>query len=808
MQSSLRTTLGLGALLLSLLPLSLKASSRGGHAGKKSDSMVWRYQVHDSLEASRPQAGFSLSLPVHVPISNRSRRAIRQLVSSELMQHGAVEGTFDITIELLNRRLLVLFRSREDWIRVAPQRGGSEDPPPVFFRLREALEGWFLGVETRSFSLQYAAGEEVAAVLEKVIPKERFAQKDLPIAFDKRSNTLVITASPSVLDEIQETVRTLDRRTSQVLIRVLIAEVTLDRNTQFGIEWDLAQANQFGNPGQSGRLQTDFGQLSNPSQAALTGLKYSVLEAGKLQAFLHSLRTRSAINVLSSPQLLTSNNRSAYFEETVKVPILTTVTTATGVITTSVDYADIGIKMDVSPLINRDEVIQLAIEQTIQNILPNATVQNAPTFSNRVVRTSVLARDGNTVIIGGLLKDNETESLQKVPVLGDLPGIKHLFRRKVHTNEKTELMVFLTPQIVRKDRTMDEVLDELEAPQIKARLKKNPERIFRKPDAEGSDEVLVLDWEGSQVILGGDGIDELPESGVFEVVRPARAHYHPLTNQLVETEAQVVGSLSIQKSLGGGARGNVVHQIPGKSIQPGDRVRVRRRGYAFEGFRLEHLDVVMDRSPNGFLVDAVLTSENDSGRPLLVTTTEEEDEGESPEFFQEVGGTFRKLRTILTQRGPRQPRFVKVFLKEMVPPGAKSRLKIRFLLPFKDPYRESAEAMRKDPEFFKRLKNQLGPWAPHAHVTVEIRLPGKVKLRGFDHHPLVDELPSGGVALRWTHRGTPFRFSGEYRFQDPRRVLERLGKKNSEASKRSGRDRRSLPEEILRKSLQARDRAP
>jgi general secretion pathway protein D len=148
----------------------------------------------------------------------------------------------------------------------------------------------------------------------------------------------------------------------------LIAEITLDDTSQFGLEWKYAAQNRIGGASVRQDPSVDFANLNDPAkQAKLQGLKYSVIDGEKFSSFLQMLNSKSRINVLSSPQLLTTNNSKAYFEETIKVPTLQTTTTSTGVTSSSIEYQEIGIKLNVTPQVNRDEFINLNINQTMRH---------------------------------------------------------------------------------------------------------------------------------------------------------------------------------------------------------------------------------------------------------------------------------------------------------------------------------------------------------------------------------------------------------------------------------------------------------
>lgn len=654
--------------------------------------------------------------------------------------------------------------------------------PEVASQVITVLEGvlrhYQSAVRTRAFTLQYGNSEEVATMLARILgnvaptPQGGAVALGPHLAADTRANAVVATGTLSELNRIHETIQSLDRRTAQVLIRVLIAEVSLDRTTQFGIEWSFTDGTFLGNSQRIPTATQDFGTQGAGTQGTLEGLRYAILEKGRLSAFLQALRTRSQINVLSAPQLLTSNNVDAYFEETVKVPILQTATTATGVINTSVAYSDIGIKLEVKPQINRDEVITLAIRQTIQNILANPTVQNAPTFSNRVVRTNVLARDGHTVILGGLLKDNERDTLRKVPLLGDLPLIKDFFRRREMTSEKTELMVFITPQIVREGNSFEKVLEDLKAPRLKERLARVPPEYLDMPDPKHRSELLVLAVEDRTVILSAGKDSRIRADEELEVYRPGKEYVHPVTNQLIRLEEQKVARLQVVDVRDKTAHARAAFIEPGMRIRPGDQVRPPPGGFGFSSLDLEALEILWDMDPAGYRLHGIATVRNHTSSPILKTTTGEGEDAGNLRYFVADGDHWKPLRSVIRSGGDHKT--VELYLGRFVKPGETIRIKLQFGMASPAAHLERVRKLAQDPESWAHFRANFGSRDVDADVTVEMRFPGPLRTRNTSKRPLIRSTPDGTTSLIWTGRGTPWRVQGEYQFQDPRAILAKL----------------------------------
>lgn len=199
------------------------------------------------------------------------------------------------------------------------------------------------------------------------------------------------------------------------------------------------------------------------------GLKYGVL-GESLEALLMSLEKNTKVNILSTPRILTLDNHEAIINISQEVPYLeSTQETATGGVLTSYNFRDVGVILTVTPRINKSGTVTLDMNQQI-NSLVEFTLFNAPVIAKREATSTVTVKDGQTMIIGGIIEDNKTETIHKVPILGSIPFIGKLFRREEKKTEKTELMVFITPHIIRNPEEADEITkkqqSELTLPRI------------------------------------------------------------------------------------------------------------------------------------------------------------------------------------------------------------------------------------------------------------------------------------------------------------------------------------------------------
>lgn len=343
----------------------------------------------------------------------------------------------------------------------------------------------------RVFYLHYAKAEDLKKVLDgmtKIMAGTKGGSNDFSIETHAQTNALIVNARPDLMQTIGSVIEQLDIRRAQVMVEAIIAEVSEGD----GINLSFQLANQNG----TSMMQFHDGS-SVPISEILMGMKlaedkpgstvvsengavtenpatqgdYSALAAalakmagsaftitsGDWSALLQAVTTSSESNVLATPSLLTLDNEEAMFVVGDEVPTLTGSTPSSGNDNPyqTIERKEVGIKLNVTPQINAGDSIKLTIEQEVSNV--NGRTPVDVTFSTRKVKTSVLVNTGDTVVIGGLLDENVQESVSKVPLLGDIPILGHLFRSTSSKKTKKNLMVFLRPTIIRDDETMNAI---------------------------------------------------------------------------------------------------------------------------------------------------------------------------------------------------------------------------------------------------------------------------------------------------------------------------------------------------------------
>ena len=297
--------------------------------------------------------------------------------------------------------------------------------------------------------------------------------KDVNVVADKATNTLIITASRDDYRTLEGIIRQLDEPRPMVYIEALIMEVSVTKNFNIGVEWrglkeiETSSLNGLG-PNATGLGMAGFtGSAIIPQVSAATGavampagLSLGVIGAGiqigdilfpNIGAVLQAYQKDSDVSILATPQLLTLNNEDAEINVGKNVPYITrsdtSVTVPGQVYGQSYEYKDVGIVLKITPNINEDQFVRLKIDQQLTKLAGEQTA--TPTTFKRAAKTTVVIKDNETVVIGGMIDDSTSIDTQQVPCLGDIPFLGWLFKTRGSGGDKTNLYIFITPHIVR-----------------------------------------------------------------------------------------------------------------------------------------------------------------------------------------------------------------------------------------------------------------------------------------------------------------------------------------------------------------------
>lgn len=276
-------------------------------------------------------------------------------------------------------------------------------------------------------------------------------------------NTLLLSASPRYFKTLMEMVKELDQPPPQVLIQVLLAEVTLDNTLDLGVDWNYTAEKN----GKTYGVAQDLGVQGAINQFG--GFSVSVT-GGDFNFFLRAMQAQGRMEVLSRPQILASDNVAADINVGQRVPFVTNSRIAdNGAVSNTIQYQDVGIILRVTPRINPDGFVRLEVNPEISSI-STSSVQisegvRMPIINNRSATTTVTVQDGHTIVIGGLITTRDDAREEKVPLLGDIPWVGNVFKTTTRIKERTELLIILTPYVLRcpeeADAATDEQLDRL-----------------------------------------------------------------------------------------------------------------------------------------------------------------------------------------------------------------------------------------------------------------------------------------------------------------------------------------------------------
>ncbi|GAB4277131.1 MAG: type II secretion system secretin GspD [Deferrisomatales bacterium] len=333
------------------------------------------------------------------------------------------------------------------------------------------------------YYLKYADAENVASVLTTISksagtkrrpgqpPQAARQVTEVPVEFeepvhisaDKATNSLVIIASPQDYEILKGVIEKLDIRRPQVLVEAVIVEMDYEKSLQLGVEWRSTNDPTTGGLNVVGG--TNFGELNSLATggpfavgsglflAAIDGtISFGGREFLNVGALVRALATQGDGNVLSTPHLLTTDNEEAEIVVSDNIPFQTSQKFDTnGNPIFTFEYRDVGLTLRLTPQINEDDFVKLKLFQEISQVVSatTGTTENAPSTKRRSAKTTVVARDGSTIVIGGLIQDVDQTNASSVPCLGDLPVLGHLFRTTRDQKKKTNLLIFLTPHIIK-----------------------------------------------------------------------------------------------------------------------------------------------------------------------------------------------------------------------------------------------------------------------------------------------------------------------------------------------------------------------
>ncbi|MGZ8172791.1 MULTISPECIES: type II secretion system secretin GspD [Methylobacter] len=348
--------------------------------------------------------------------------------------------------------------------------------------LAATLNEIFTGATKKEKSAKVAPGEKAAELTNKAPEKQNVPKTSTPtgeaevanvgevrIISDVANNSVIVVATPQEYEVILPVIKQLDLLPLQVLIDATIVSVKLTDSLKYGIQWFLDHG---GSSISSGNGAATLGSIATASAAAFTsGGLTAIYNSGVVNALLSAQANKGNVNIISSPSLMVLNNQEAKINVGDQVPIQTGTlgsvvgsggtTGATTAIQSSIQYKDTGVTLEVTPRVNANGMVIMEIKQTVSSAVKTETgVNTSPTIQKKEIESSVAVQDSETIVLGGLIDNNNSNAIGGIPWLNELPWIGPLFGNTDRENIKNELVVLITPRVVKSKQDSRLISDE------------------------------------------------------------------------------------------------------------------------------------------------------------------------------------------------------------------------------------------------------------------------------------------------------------------------------------------------------------
>ncbi|MGH7680963.1 MAG: type IV pilus secretin PilQ [Candidatus Eiseniibacteriota bacterium] len=368
-------------------------------------------------------------------------RSISEFSGKNIVASKEVKGT--VTLRLRN----VPWRHALDIVLTSQSLGMVENGQTIVIsnletlrkeeldrRSAERAQEELLPLSTRIMPISYANAGEMAKTVEKTLTKRGH------IEIDARTNSLLVTDIDERLDQAESMVRSLDTRTPQVEIVARLVDVDNSVTRSLGINWSV-QNLDIGDAGATEGVAVTPGDVPTPAATVKFG---TVKGFGSIDATLTALESKNKANIISNPRITTVNNREASVIVGQQIPLIVQDFAGNAV----TQLTTIGIKLSVTPHINVGNKITMDVHPEVSDLSSQATVAGGIIINTTMADTRVMVNDGETAVIGGLIRSNESDNERGVPVLMDIPLVGKLFKSTTKVRQKRELLIFLTPKIL------------------------------------------------------------------------------------------------------------------------------------------------------------------------------------------------------------------------------------------------------------------------------------------------------------------------------------------------------------------------
>ncbi len=316
---------------------------------------------------------------------------------------------------------------------------------------------------TETVFLNFVKAEEVIRLLEPLRSSRG------RVVAHSTTNSLVITEIPEKIKEMMAVIKRIDKRTPQVMIEVLMVDIKLTSDDRLGINWSAVHKDI---------PERSITQSLGVGSAATGVIRYgkTLLSKATLSVTIDSLCQRGRAEILANPKVMTENGKPARINLVEEIPYLeSTVTPTTGGVTQSYSFKEAGITLEVTPHINKESFVSIELK-TEQSYQTGTTSTGQPVIDSREAETNLLVKDGETVVIGGLRKKETTHTVDSIPILGKIPLLGILFRKSLKTGSDTELLIFITPSIIKEAKLTFQEKREVD------KFKKLERKLYKKEE--------------------------------------------------------------------------------------------------------------------------------------------------------------------------------------------------------------------------------------------------------------------------------------------------------------------------------------
>ncbi len=432
-----------------------ESTGESGGSRRSTDSRDPRILPASSVDGTNYDNVKFYGKPISIEVRDTPVREVINLIAEQsganLVLAGEIEGNISLKLRQIpwDQALLLVMKTRNlgyvrqgTILRIAPYdalQKEMESAKKVADAQKSAEP-----LKVKVIPVGYA---KVADMEKQVTP---FLSSRGKVVSDARTNSLLVTDTPDVLDRVANLVRTLDLPPLQVLIEAKIIEARETFSRDFGINWGYSGAEvALGNQ----TLRQDFNLRLPTTSTAAMNFRFGQFDIfGDIQARLGLAERNDLVKIISSPRIVVLNNEQATINQSTKIPVNSTSTTG-GTVTNSVTYQEVPLKLDVVPQVTSENDVILQVNVTRQ-FAGNRVGGQEPDINAREAKTKVLVRNGNTAVIGGVYQSDTNEGEQGFPWVKNIPVVGWLFKNHTKTNEKNELLVFLTPRILNAEKSI------------------------------------------------------------------------------------------------------------------------------------------------------------------------------------------------------------------------------------------------------------------------------------------------------------------------------------------------------------------